>query len=497
LLNASVGVQRVLGRVRRSSIDSMTAIPTIRPRMPARASRSRYGYRASPHLYPAPRRRRRTFVLPSFSFDLRSLAIHRPSVRGVSRALPRATRHAFATLGHERIVAIATAAIVLSASFLSVAPGGPSGDTGGPSGDGDSPRLAIAGSVDGDDVGSVEEDYVTPDLGLGEGGEAGTLGHPDLQPAPIGRFVMSDIDAVNRAGIALTLSTKDATIAGPYLDDGTLVKPFAVDTTVPDGSDLLKTYRVKSGDTLATIADHFNVSTMTLWWANDLKAKDRLVVGQRLRIPPVSGLVVEVTPSDTLPLLASKYKVPEQEILTTNGLEDRNLVVGQVLMLPGALGKGIVTPKAPKTTVSSPTKARPSGPRPAVRPPRTYSGGNMGWPTSSRHISQYYHYGHYGIDIDGSTGDPIFAAASGTVTFAGWKNNGGGYQVWVAHGSGLYTTYNHMSSVSVGRGQHVGRGQRVGRMGSTGFATGSHLHFEVWKGRIWDGGRRVNPLAYL
>ena len=52
----------------------------------------------------------------------------------------------------------------------------------------------------------------------------------------------------------------------------------------------------------------------------------------------------------------------------------------------------------------------------------------------------------------------IVAAAGGTVTFAGWKSNGGGYQVWIAHGSGLYTTYNHMSSVSVGRGQHVGQG---------------------------------------
>ncbi len=132
-----------------------------------------------------------------------------------------------------------------------------------------------------------------------------------------------------------------------------------------------------------------------------------------------------------------------------------------------------------------------------MRTPRTYSGGNFAWPTSSRHISQYYHYGHYGIDIDGSTGNPIYAAAGGTVTFAGWKSNGGGYQVWISHGSGLYTTYNHMSSVSVGRGQSVGKGQRVGRMGATGFATGSHLHFEVWRGPIWSGGTRVNPLAYL
>jgi murein DD-endopeptidase MepM/ murein hydrolase activator NlpD len=137
------------------------------------------------------------------------------------------------------------------------------------------------------------------------------------------------------------------------------------------------------------------------------------------------------------------------------------------------------------------------GSRAPVRSPKTYSGGNFAWPAPGGRISQYYHYGHYAIDIDGSTGDRIVAAASGTVTFAGWKSNGGGYQVWISHGSGLYTTYNHMSSVSVGRGQRVGKGQRVGAMGATGFASGSHLHFEVWRGAIWSGGTRVNPLAYL
>jgi murein DD-endopeptidase MepM/ murein hydrolase activator NlpD len=83
------------------------------------------------------------------------------------------------------------------------------------------------------------------------------------------------------------------------------------------------------------------------------------------------------------------------------------------------------------------------------------------------------------------------------VIFAGWKNNGGGYQVWISHGSNLYTTYNHMSSITVGRGQSVGRGQQVGRVGMTGNATGPHCHFEVWRGPIWNGGTRVNPLLYL
>jgi murein DD-endopeptidase MepM/ murein hydrolase activator NlpD len=83
------------------------------------------------------------------------------------------------------------------------------------------------------------------------------------------------------------------------------------------------------------------------------------------------------------------------------------------------------------------------------------------------------------------------------VTFAGWKSNGGGYQVWIAHGSGLFSTYSHMSAVTVGAGQSVGRGQQVGRIGQSGWATGPHLHFEVWHGSIWSGGKRVNPLGYL
>lgn len=510
MLNASVGVQRVLGRVRRTSIDSMTtfSLPT-RPRVSARVSRPVSSYLpTSRHIYPLPRaRRNRVSLLPALTLHRPSLAMRRPTVRLSGPALrdavlrfPTLTRRVAVGLGHERIVAIAAAGILLSASFMSMAPGGPRGDTGGPTGDGPAPRLAIAGSTDGEDTGSIGEDYSSQTDARGEATIDGTLAHPDLEPAVVDRYVGTDVDAVNRAGLKLALAGAARVVDGPFLDDGTLLKPVAVNTTVPDGRDLLQTYKVKSGDTLATIADRYDVSMMTLWWANKLESKDRLHIGQTLRIPPVNGLVVEVTPADTLTGLASKYEVAEQDILSTNGLDDRNLVVGQVLMLPGARGAQIKEPKAKqrptKSLVSTPSRPRSDGSSRPVRPPSRYNGGSMGWPTSSRRISQYFRYGHYGLDIDGDTGDPIFAAASGTVLFAGWKSNGGGYQVWIAHGSGLYTTYNHMASVSVGRGQTVGRGQRVGRMGSSGFSTGSHLHFEVWKGRIWNGGTRVNPLAY-
>ncbi len=118
-----------------------------------------------------------------------------------------------------------------------------------------------------------------------------------------------------------------------------------MDTTVADGSDLVKTYKVKAGDTLSGIASKFGVSTMSVWWANDLEDKADLKQGQELRIPPVSGLIVEVKATDTLESLAARHDVEPAEIIELNGLDDPNLVVGQVLVVPGAKGKPIATPK--------------------------------------------------------------------------------------------------------------------------------------------------------
>ncbi len=310
------------------------------------------------------------------------------------------------------------------------------------------------------------------------------------------------IDSANLGDTSLGLvADPQPAIDGPFSSDGTLLKPVSVDTTVADGAGLLRSYKVRPGDTLTGIATKFHVSMMTVWWANHLKSKNDLKVGQNLTIPPVSGVVVTVGTSDTLDSLATAYKASTDEIVAVNGLTDPILVVGQTLTIPGALSGRIATPRPKPTPTPTPTK------KPVVhsggsgggttRPPASYGGGRLSWPVPGGYISQYFHYGHWAIDIAADIGTPVLAAAGGTVIFAGWKNNGGGYQVWIAHGSGLYTTYNHMSSIAVGQGQSVGRGQRVGRVGMTGNATGPHLHFEVWRGMVWDGGTRVNPLLYL
>jgi len=98
---------------------------------------------------------------------------------------------------------------------------------------------------------------------------------------------------------------------------------------------------------------------------------------------------------------------------------------------------------------------------------------------------------HTGVDLQASMGDPIHAAAAGTVVWAGWRG-GYGKCVIIQHSGNLSTLYGHQSQILVSVGETVKRGQVIGKVGSTGYSTGPHLHFEV---RV--NGTPVDPLEYL
>lgn len=117
------------------------------------------------------------------------------------------------------------------------------------------------------------------------------------------------------------------------------------------------------------------------------------------------------------------------------------------------------------------------------------------WPTTAHYISSPYGWRwgtiHTGTDIAGKARDPIFAYKSGTVTYSGWANSYGNI-VKIDHGNGMSTWYAHNSKLLVKAGQKVAQGEIIALMGSTGFSTGNHLHFEV---RL--NGIHVNSYPYI
>ncbi len=131
------------------------------------------------------------------------------------------------------------------------------------------------------------------------------------------------------------------------------------------------------------------------------------------------------------------------------------------------------------------------------------SGGSGGWvwPCSARSITSPFGYRtaptsgassyHQGVDIDGNTGDAVWAAKAGTVVVAGWGSAAGNY-VKIDHHDGFSSIYMHLNSYCVSSGTIVNAGQTIGTMGATGVATGDHLHFGIMYNGVY-----VNPLAYI
>ncbi len=246
--------------------------------------------------------------------------------------------------------------------------------------------------------------------------------------------------------------------------DNTLyaVAPISMPTTQVLGvkSDSLKcrediiSYKVQSGDTLSGIASRFGISTDTLVWANDLN-RSSLRQGQDLIILPVSGVFHIVKSGESLSSIATRYKADREEIVVCNQVEDE-VSIGDILIIPGG--------EKPRTALpSAPSQASISG----------------SWfiPPTRGVVSQGLHW-HNAVDVANSCGTPIYAAASGRVQRTGYHGIAG-YYVRILHPNGVVTFYGHLSRIMVSPGQQVAQGATIGLMGTTGYSTGCHLHFEV------------------
>ncbi len=269
------------------------------------------------------------------------------------------------------------------------------------------------------------------------------------------------------------------------VEGSAISKPDLIDTEEAKiGSKSIREYIVAEGDSIGRIASKFNISIDTILWANNLAATSYIKPNQKLVIPPVSGVLHTVAKGDTLTKIASKYAGSVDIINSFNNIEEKGLIAGEKIMVPG--GRIIYTAKPRATVASLPTQSyKPSS--------NIVSTGKMLWPSACQRISQYYRgWLHTGIDIACPSGSALKAADGGVVTRVQYLKTGYGYNVIINHGGGKQTLYGHMSRIDVVAGQRVEKGEVIGLEGSTGRSTGPHLHFEVI-----INGSKVNPLSYI
>jgi len=232
----------------------------------------------------------------------------------------------------------------------------------------------------------------------------------------------------------------------------------------------LFSYTVNKDDSLSRIAEKTGVSIDALISLNRLSDAHAIQIGQQLTIPNQKGIYHKVRQGDTLEKIASDHKIAGDAIREVNGLLRDELETGSVVFLPGAklsademdkvLGMLFVRPVAGGRFSSS-----------------------YGYRRDPFNLSHQF---HAGIDIALPNGSPIVAVRSGQVEFAGW-NGGYGRMVLIKHTDGYTSIYGHMSRFIVSSGQSVRAGQTIGYVGSTGYSTGPHLHFELRRyGQLLD-----------
>ena len=232
-------------------------------------------------------------------------------------------------------------------------------------------------------------------------------------------------------------------------------------------------YTVQPGDSLWLIAEKFDISLDTILSANDLSKYTLIQIGQKLVILPVTGVIHHVKQGDTVSAIAKTYKSTADKIIVFNDLLDADdIYIGDILIVPD----GVMPPPviyAPQwVPIASSYFICP------ISPPCR--------------ITQGLHW-YNAIDFShGKCGEPIYAAAAGTVlkvkltsSRSEWAFGGAGNHITILHPNGVVTMYGHLQTALVNPGDYVSQGQIIALMGGmpgtpgAGSSTGCHVHFSV------------------
>jgi murein DD-endopeptidase MepM/ murein hydrolase activator NlpD len=232
-------------------------------------------------------------------------------------------------------------------------------------------------------------------------------------------------------------------------------------------------YKIVSGDMIGVLAEKWGLSQDSLISINGIKQTRYILPGQVLRVPNQDGIIYKAKAGDTASKIAEKYTVSADDIIRANELFGERVSPGSSIFVPGARMDMVAL--------------------------QEINGDLFIWPVPSRVITSSFGYRrdpfgatksrtyHTGMDLRAPMGTRVNAAMAGRVATTAWSDVYGNYIV-INHHSGYRTLYGHLSKIGVKAGQYVEAGQRIGYSGSTGYSTGPHLHFTVYK-----HGALVNP----
>ncbi|MBN2553769.1 MAG: M23 family metallopeptidase [Spirochaetales bacterium] len=251
------------------------------------------------------------------------------------------------------------------------------------------------------------------------------------------------------------------------------VEPGTADQKILD-SIRTTSYTVRNGDTISGIAQRFNLSMDTVISFNDIQDARSLNAGMILTVPNSNGLKYKVKRGDYLGGIAKKFDVALNDLLDWNNLETSVIVPGQELFIPNARLSEMERNRVFGRLFIYPTKGRITDRFGMRRDPFT----------GMRRF-------HNGVDLAGPVGTPVVASMSGKVAMVGYNPTYGKYLI-LTHPEGFQTLYGHLDAFRVQRGEGVKQGQRIADMGNSGYSTGSHLHFSIFR-----RGEPIDPFQYL
>ena len=267
-------------------------------------------------------------------------------------------------------------------------------------------------------------------------------------------------------------------------------------------------YTVKKGDTLFSIGLEFGYDYKEIAASNNIAAPYPLHIGQKLSFTSLNAKGTEVKPVATqnedgvviTPIKTETAGTGGTPIATPTGAETKPIqsAVTPILNEPKAIREAysLEALNRKPVLVAKPSEFKPMDTKPAeVKPteikPAEDENLNWAWPTQGKVIAGFNEANNKGVDISGSTGQSVNAAAGGKVIYTGSDLRGYGKLVIIKHSKTFLSVYAHNSKIIAKEGQTVSTGQKIAEMGNTD-TNAVKLHFEIRR-----QGKSVDPAKYL